>query len=47
MSDIECDDYDTFGIVEDDEQEVVIEFDDEFDVENYFYNKENLNEYFG
>ena len=42
----ECDMNDTFRIVEDDEQEVTIEFDDEFDVDNYFYSKENINECF-
>ena len=46
MSDNECDVHDTFGVVEDDEQEVAIEFDDEFDADDSFCNKENLNEYF-
>ena len=46
MSDKECDIRDDFGIVEDDKQEVAIEFDDEFYVDDSFCNKENLNEKF-
>ena len=46
MMDKEFDFHGPFGVVEDDEQEVAIEFDDEFDVDDSFYNKENLNEYF-
>ena len=46
MIDNECDIHHIFGVVEDDEKEVTIEFDDEFYVDDSFYNKENLNKYF-
>ena len=36
MSDNECDVYDAFGIVEDDEQEIAIEFDNECDKDDFF-----------
>ena len=44
--DKEFDFHGPFGVVEDDEQEVAIEFDDEFDVDYYFCGKENFNEDF-
>ena len=46
MSDNECDTHDTFGVVKCYEQEVAIQFDDEFDAYDSFYNKENIIQHF-